>query len=310
MAVQWLRKFNLIIGDEDGNGIDLSDLHCKFQSIRQDTGTLANGLVRIYNLSPDTARKIEKEFVHVWLSAGYRENSGLIFSGSISQKIFGRESSTDTFLEIVAQDGDMGYNWAIANSSLAAGYRKDDYLNEVVRPMGDFGVKPGYIPQFDQAPSPRGRAIFGMCRDHVRSLAATTRCGWHIEDGKINLIPEDEPLPNEAIELTAATGLIGMPQQTVDGVQVRCLLNPAIRYGTTLKINNESIQGARLPFGIGAYYVPNLDADGLYKVYSVTHQGDTRGNPWYTDIVAIALNGEAPISTAFVSATPAKRTTE
>jgi hypothetical protein len=35
-----------------------------------------------------------------------------------------------------------------------------------------------------------------------------------------------------------------------------------------------------------------LDEDGLYRVAGVMHIGDTRGNEWYTEVVAVGFMGK------------------
>jgi hypothetical protein len=37
-----------------------------------------------------------------------------------------------------------------------------------------------------------------------------------------------------------------------------------------------------------------LDPEGLYRVISINHNGDTRGNAWYSDITAVAQAGNIP----------------
>ena len=45
------------------------------------------------------------------------------------------------------------------------------------------------------------------------------------------MIPSGDIFPAEAVVLTAETGLVGAPEQTNDGIKVRCLLNPRLRIG-------------------------------------------------------------------------------
>lgn len=305
MSEQWLRKFKLVVGDDDGNGLDLSDLRCRFEISQAFNQTPKSLVARLYNVSRETANKIEKEFVHVWLHAGYVDNHGQIFSGQIRQRVYGRESPTDTYLEIVATEGDEAYNWAFVNKTVAAGYSQGDVYSELIAPMKDHNVTQGITPTFAEATSPRGKVMYGMCRDQLRTFGQTNACDWSISDGKVDMAADGEPESQEAIVLNSATGMIGMPQQTINGVTVRCLINPAIRTRTLIKIDNESIQDYRFSTAYTAtdsLSVPNKDADGLYLVYSVQYIGDTRGTPWYCDIVAENHDGEAPMTQPYLSA--------
>jgi hypothetical protein len=107
------RKCSLIVGDTAGNGLELSALRVTFTVNKADNQSPAHAIIRVYNLSDDTARTVQKEFTRVALQAGYEGDYGLIFSGTVSQVRKGRENPTDTFLEIVATDGDEAYNFAL-----------------------------------------------------------------------------------------------------------------------------------------------------------------------------------------------------
>lgn len=305
MAQQWLRKFKLVVGDKEGNGLDLSDLRCRFEISQAALQTPKSLVARIYNVSKETADKIEKEFVHVFLMAGYEENFGQIFSGQIRQRIYGRENSTDTYLEIIGAEGDEAYNWSFVNKTIAAGYSQKDVYSELLAPMKDHNVTKGVTPTFAEATSPRGKVMYGMCKDQLRTFGQTNNCNWAIADGKVDMTPAGKAESEEAIVLNAATGMIGLPQQTMNGITVRCLINPSIKTRTLLKIDNSSIQGLRLSTDYQAtdsLSYPDKDADGLYLVYTVQYIGDTRGNPWYCDLICEAQTGVAPMTEAYLSA--------
>ena len=304
MTTQYGRKCSLIAGDQEGNGIELSSLRVVFTVNKSDTQSPAHAIIRVYNPSDDTARKIQKEYTHVFLQAGYEGNFGLIFSGGIRQIRKGRENQTDTFLEIVAQDGDEGYNFAIVNATLARGWTQKDLHAQLMQSFDPFGIKTGYVPDFAGPAMPRAKVCYGMARDHMRTLADSAGTSWHIADGEINLVPVAATLPGEAVVLTSATGLIGMPQQTIDGITCRALLNPKIRYGGQVHLDNASIQQAQISVAYSAInYFPSLDDDGFYKVYAVTMMGDTRGQQWYSDLICAAVDGTAPLAGPFINAT-------
>jgi hypothetical protein len=81
----------------------------------------------------------------------------------------------------------------------------------------------------------------------------------------------------------------------------RCLLNPAIKIHSQVKIDQTDIQGSTTPINfagtneLGNSQLAPIAADGLYTVYKVDVDGDTRGNPWYQDLAMIATNTPANI---------------
>lgn len=304
MSEQYLRKCSLIVGDESGNGLELSEFRVRFTVNKSDTQSPANAVIRIYNLSDETAQRLSQEFTHVFLQAGYEDSFGLIFSGTVRQFRKGRENQTDTYLDVIAQDGDEGYNFSIVNTSLAAGWSQPDLHSAILQAFEPYDLTAGYTPEFGGPVMPRGRVCYGMARDHMRALAEGSGTYWSIEDGKINLIPIASTVPGEAIVLTSATGMLGMPQQTIEGITVRSLLNPKIRYGGQVKLDNASIQQAAISVAYSAInFFPSTDADGNYKVYAVTMTGDTRGQEWYSDLICVAVDGTAPLSGPYINAT-------
>lgn len=303
MARQWLRKVSLIVGDSSGNGLDLSQLQIRFSIWSATTQSPKHAQIRIYNVSDATIKSVQQEFKQVFLQAGYDGSYGQIFGGTIKQARKGRESATDTFLDIIAADGDEAYNWSVVNATLAAGWSQTDYHKALLQTMSGYGITAGYKPDFAATQLPRGKVCYGMTRDYMRQLAGSTGSEWSIEDGQLHLVPTTAYLPGETPVITAATGMVGVPTQTVDGIVVRCLLNPNIKQGTQIKLDNASIQAASISVDYSATnYFPSLDADGFYKVYALNNNGDTRGSNFYTEMICAAVNGTAPISSNYTNA--------
>lgn len=304
---QYLRKASLVVGDDE-DAIDLSELRFRFAIRRGDIQTPNTADIRVYNLAPNTSQRVQKEFARVVLQAGYDGNFGLIFDGTIKQVRRGRETPTDTYLDITAADGDRAYNFSVSAISLAAGQTAPKSVAEhIIKGMAVHGCQQGYIPDtLPDHPLPRGKVIYGMSRDALRRLAENTDTTWSIQDGKVDFIPLTGAKPSADIpDITSATGMIGLPEQTQNGIRVRTLLNPNFKIGQIVKIDNESIQ--RMRFGlVGDNQVQErfnamaakTDDDGFYYVMLAEHSGDTRGNDWYTNIVCLAMDAtQIPLGT-------------
>nr|WP_318234757.1 hypothetical protein [Cupriavidus sp. CV2] len=403
---QYNRKASLIIGQSAGDALDLSALRFVFDIRRGDLQTPNSARVRVFNVGPETARRVQKEFTRVVLQAGYAGNYGIIFDGNIKQVRRGRVSQTDTYLDITAADGDSAYNFAVVNTTLAAGSTVADHVGVCTKAMEPYGVGPGYTPwgqqsakpaaadiaaqqakvdaakkaiddhmaewrnllaqgkQFEglgdgaaangdqagarayylqakdcidragvmlttvkmhdtptynaelakldqmkaaaaaqDAPAttsqglPRGKVMFGMARDFMRLAAKTTQTVWSIQDGNIVIVPETSYRPSEIPVITSATGMVGLPEQTQNGIRVKMLLNPNVKISQLIKIDNASIQRFEFSLNVlqqqdaGRIALQNkLQDDGFYYVMVAEHTGDTRGNDWYTEIVCLAAD--------------------
>lgn len=305
MSDQWLRKAQLIVANDNPTplntepGLDLSTLHFKFSITAADEQSPNAAVIRVYNLAEDTVATVLKEFNRVILNAGYENGSfGVIFDGLIKQFRRGKENATDTYLDILAADGDLGYNFGIVNSTTRAGSTPRQRIDEVCKEMG---IPLGYAPDALDATGgilPRGKVRFGMARAQLRTEARTLGSTWSIQNGRVNVVPLRSYLDNgqEAVVLTSKTGMVGIPEQTDQGILVRCLLNPRIIIGGLIKIDNASInkmqQNSIVPFDqwTGIQLPAKTANDGYYRVFVVEHTGDTRGMEWYSDVTCLAFD--------------------
>ena len=294
---QYIRRCNLIVADAKGNGLDLSNLRIVFKVKKTDAQTPNIAEIRVYNLSAETASQIKKEFSSVLLQAGYESNYGTIFAGNIKQVRLGRENGTDSYIDIAAGDGDEAYNFAVVNTTLSSGSTQQDQINSAANSMSGKSVKQGSITGVDSNKLPRGKVMYGMARDYLRQSALATETSWSIQDGKIQFVKLTGILPSQAVLLNSKSGLVGTPEQTNDGITVKCLLNPQLKIAGRVKIDQENIAEAKLPDTSKKDVVNKpvaIEEDGLYRLLAVEHSGDTRGNEWYSNLVCLGIDATLP----------------
>lgn len=296
MTKQWLRKCVLKV-EGAGEDLDMSELRIRFQ-VEQATGFRPHvAYISITNLSDRTAQKIHEEGKLVTLEAGYEDGWGVIFKGEMFQKRGNsRETPTDKVFQLTCKSGDRAYGYSVVNKTLSAGHTWRDQVDVALAALKPFGVTAGHIADLGAQTFPRARSLFGQTRDLLRTITQSTGTTWTIHNQKLDIIKSNEPIPGEAFVLNSQTGMVGMPVQTLGGIQVRMLLNARVRPGTRLQIDQRSIlQGELDPAYTNSAAATNvsypmLATDGFYKVVTCDHIGDTRGQPWYTDVSCIALN--------------------
>jgi len=275
------------------DGIELSGLRFVFKIKQYDLQTPTNIAIRVYNLSEDTANRIQKEFTRLILQVGYEGGDyGVIFDGTIVQVRRGRENATDTYVDITGAEGDEALNFAVISTAVQAGASFQDRIAVLQKALEAKGIKTGYVAGMPENRLPRGRVYFGMARDHLRGIAFSTGTAFSVHRGELQIVPVDGYLPGEAVVLNANTGMIGMPEQTQDGIKVRCLLNPKIKVAGRVQIDNAAIQQAPLNIGISGAaqngFIPAITDDGIYRVVVCEHEGDSRGPAWYSNLICIA----------------------
>ena len=290
---QWLRSCSLVVADASGSGIELGELRVTFKVSKGDVETPNSAEIRVYNLAPETVAQIEGEFTRVVLQAGYQSNCTSIFDGSIRGIRTGREGGTDTWLEIIAADSDRAYTYATVNTTLSAGSKPEDRVSACQAAFTAKGAGQGEIQDLGGNGLPRGKVMYGSARKFMRDEAVNTDCTWSFQDGNMQMVKNAGYLSGEAVVLTHETGLVGTPEQTNEGIKVRCLLNPRLRISGRIKLDNASIQEAKTELKASAMRSPAQDADGFYRILKVDYSGDTRGNDWYADLVCVALDASS-----------------
>lgn len=300
---QYLRKVQLIVA-RGTEGIDLSEFRIQFVVQAQDYETPNTAYIRVYNLATTTVQKIkgdlpfDGEYTRVILSAGYQTgNFGVIFDGTIKQYRTGRESPTDTYLDIFAADGDIGFQQALLKQTLRAGATPQQIAGAIGDAFKDYGVTMSDIQgmTFSGVRLSRGKVMFGLARDAMRRFAQTQFSSWSIQQGNIVVTRLNSYKPGEIVEMNMSTGMVGVPEATDSGIAVRCLLNPKIQVGTVLHIDNTSINQTQIveqffPGYNEVNFVAETTDYGYYRVPVSEYEGDTRDTAWYSRLTCLAID--------------------
>ena len=316
---QFGRKWTVVIA-AGTTGIDVSNLHVRFEIKQSDTQTPNVAYARIYNLSQATLNRIYSlsaasqgytvtaggaEYARLILQAGYQPpgNFGKIFDGTIKQLKHGRESNIDSYLEVLAADVDLPYNFGPISTTLSAGVTPQQQLAYILKGQNTYADNPialGDLTEMTGGVLPRGKVLWGMGQSEYLNLGQTTGTKLFVVNGTLVAMPLTGYLPGEAVVLNSKTGMVGVPEATQNGVEVRCLLNPKLTIGTRVQINNTAInqstvlnlgQGGRLGNEISQF--ASVTNDGYYRIASIDYTGDTRGQDWYSDIICLTVDPSA-----------------
>jgi len=286
------RKYRVIVSNKQGAALDVSQLRCTFRIRKTINQTPNFSEIALYNLSPDTENAIIQEGNRVIIEAGYEgEQYGLIFDGDVVQPIRDKEDATTYRLTLYSLDGDRVLNQGFVNFSVIKGQSARDVVTAAAS-KSKIPTQLGSISDgLSKSKLTRGKVMFGMMKDYLRQIAKTSDASFYVEDGKVNIIKMSDLPVGEIIDLSPESGLIGVPAQADLGVTFRCLLNPRIKIGSMVRIDNSLIRAQ--VFNLGQ--VPrNLDEAGIYRVISVDYIGDTRGDDWYTECTTVSQAGGIP----------------
>lgn len=276
------RRYRVIVG-MGGSGLDVSELRCVFD-INKTLATDPNSAtVEIYNLAPNSRDALFSEGSRLIVEAGYKQGQyGLIFDGDVIKSDRRNQDNVTNVLVITAQDGDTFHNSEFISKSYAAGQTHASMIADMA---GIGGTSMGKLSKnMDETQLARGKVLFGAPKDYARQIAKSEGGLFYVNDRKINFIkPMDTPT-GEAVFVSPKTGLVGEVEQTDDGIKCKVLLNPCINIDTMVVVDRSAQTGGSQP------------GSGVYKVLTARHEGDTRGEPWYTHITAVAQPGAVPLT--------------
>ena len=172
-----------------------------------------------------------------------------------------------------------------------------DIHETILSGYAPYGVVKGYLPELPAMQLPRGKVLFCPAKDAMSGFCRTHRLQFNYLDTGLSCVPVDGTFPGQPFVLNERTGLIGTPQMSINGLTVTSLLRPEIRMDTTLQIENDSILYENSSEGLrensadtNRKQQDTLDVNGVYKVISLVHTGDTYGTSWHSKMICVAVN--------------------
>lgn len=269
------------------DSIEIKGLRIRFKVEKSLESIPNNAVIEIYNLSESTLTFLEKRGSAVVLRAGYADDPGdtqhlhQLFIGDVA-KVSTEQKGADWITRIEAGDGE----WAFQNQSAEVAFAPGINAGQILDKLTDlFGLTKGPVPGINRSDVfVNGYSSAGMLRKHIQKLAKRQNVEWSIQDGALQIIPFDKPLPGEIFVLSPFSGLIAAPFRQVvlrpdlikssgggdnfkieGGSKIQALLNPELRSGGVVKVDSKRIVH-------------------LFRIQKITHDGDTWGKNWYSDI--------------------------
>lgn len=254
----------------DGVTIDSDELDCEF-SIPFDNNAEANEAeLTIYNLSYNTTNQL-KYGGNVIVNAGYGDDLGVVFSGTISDKQIINDE-TDRIITIKAIDGaglsecESEVSYCSGNTAQAILY---DLCTRLGFPIATFNPTRDYT--FDSEVS-----VDGSLMDAIEKYAGICGVSAYVCKGAMYIQPLSTG-DGDTFSLSVETGLLSVEEyekeqkngefsDTVRGWELEMLLNHRIQTGTRIELTSKR-------------------ANGIYYVQEGEHRFD--GNDFITSVIAV-----------------------
>jgi hypothetical protein len=282
----WNRKFSVSVEDIKITDLDPTDpskpgLDVAFsvtKTLKKEPNTID---LTIYNLNEKHRNQIAKvEDPVVQVEAGYEDGMSLIFSGQVRGAFSFREGP-DWVTELHSGDAEK----KLKNSRISKSYKKGTKLATVINDLVvQLGVGRGNIDTIVLDPflefleggneTLNGMVVDGSCREQLDSLLVSMGYEWSVQDGDIQVLENNKPLPGTAFLLTPGSGLVDSPRIGSEGlIEVTSLMNGQIIPGSTIAIESNQIPKS------------------FYRAERCDYVGDIAGQDWYTQIEAKELTG-------------------
>ncbi|MCK5026674.1 MAG: hypothetical protein KAS15_08815, partial [Nanoarchaeota archaeon] len=127
--------------------------------------------------------------------------------------------------------------------------------------------------------------LSGNVRDWLDKISKDCGFDYSVNEGIIETTPTDLPISDvPPVIINQAGGMIGSPERTEIGINIKNILLPALKLGRTIKVEAISTQ-----INIGNLFfrkIPPVRNEGIYRIDKLTHIGDNYDNPWETTIQA------------------------
>jgi len=275
---------------QDNEGEIVQGIRMSFKIEKTSEASPNKAQIDLYNISPNTIELLHTKGVAIGLEVGYGIIGGakpvakLVFSGDVF-KCVTLKKGADYVTTIENGDGLNAFQNSNVNASFAPGTPVKSVIEQVVGNFGGLGV--GEVNLGDAASSQfvNGFTASGSARDTMDQLAGKTGTEWSVQNGLVQVLPVNSftSFPPVLLQSVADerggepinTGLIGSPtlsgfshskEKKFHGVEFKALLNPELAPGRRVHIKSK-----------------NDKVFGTFVVRKVTHNGDTRTGPWFSE---------------------------
>lgn len=239
--------------------------------------------IRLINVAPETQKKLFVEGAKVEVEAGYwpqdgRRETGIIFKGQIREVKTTVEDGIDVVSELLFGDGDDAARVRKTRKNMPKGTTHAEVVDAVLTDMEKDGITRGLITVPDYV-EPRPLTIDRPSWRELEDICHQHDLLWSIQDGKLNIYPADKPLKDDAVVLTADTGLLDAPEFTHEGVELRTMLLHYLRPGYTFVLAGSGDKSR---------------APGKYRIERISFGGSNVGDTFGCSITArpIGSNGK------------------
>ncbi|MFW7187960.1 phage protein [Lysinibacillus sp. BNK-21] len=278
MSNLYMRKTTFLVG-----GREITDpLTIKFSVPFGDNDKVDTIDIQVYNLKDETINSISANKVAI-LSAGYVDDHGVIFSGTLKKKETKWEG-LDKITTFKCIDCTLDYTRGVIKRTYARNTPASLILRELARDaglaIGDIDLPVDFIYR-------SGKALNGKIKFLVSEIAKDCKAKLHINKGRM-YVRDRAKGDKVGLDISKETGLIDEPEEIEEevkdekksksknpkkklkGYKIKMLLNHKITTDVIIKLTSRKVSG-------------------VFRVSKGEHKGDTSGTEYYTECEVVPI---------------------
>lgn len=289
-------------GEDGSDAVDVTGLRTSCQIVETGGVQMAELQLRVWGLPLQTMRKLtvlnklaykEERNNTVIVKAGDDvSGTSIVFAGTIKEAWADASNAPDVEFTVSAFNGLLAAVKPIAPTSFKGPVDADLFFSSLAKQITEggqptpYGLENSGVTGVLESPYYPGTAL-----DQIRAGARAIGCEAILDGNKrvLAIWPYGQSRGGAAVDLSAATGLVGYPQFTQNGIAFTTLYNPSIAFGQRVKVT--SILGVtQIGEDIG-------NANGEWVVAAVQHNLDAEmpGGQWFTRAECSLLGQAAPV---------------
>lgn len=235
------------------------------------------GVIRIWNLSASHRNILNGFGDEVTVYAGYERGSGeqILYKGDTTA-VSHSFDMPDVVTTLECGDGERYVNQKHESISFEAGTSVENVIRSIASQMdidiAELSSTSGMVYE-------RGFSNAGMLKESLNKVCAYAGLQWSVQNNGLQIIPEDGTIAQPAYRINSDTGMIGIPQRFTFKRQDFYVLGPAVGWKVSTLLDPLIIPGFKV--NVTSRY---LGWQGIFRVETIRHQGDTHSTNWESNL--------------------------
>jgi hypothetical protein len=252
-------------------------------SKNQSSELPSDNSISIWNLKGETQSFIKNKNLYVQVLAGYDGEASNIYTGQID-KVEISKKGVNTITKMFVTNLPNIINNAYFNKTYSGLISTRQIINDAIDLTGLVSQYSNLVPSSAQQ---FNFSYSGAVNDLFKLLLPPLGVNYFIDGDKIKFSLTGKPNEEEAFTINSSTGLVDIPVKTEKGVNITTLLNTGIVLSdyvlVDLDTNTFTTSGRTTN-------ILNQELNGLYKVISVTYEGDTIEGDFVTKLECVSIS--------------------